>query len=97
MRAFDDIRYGYPHTFYGHRSNYRTRGGWDKRACFSEIPAHIIPIKDTLCSRICSIETPEGTSIGLRKNLALMCEITQDDASEDKIKKVLESNGLMLK
>src|SRR3989344_128944 len=51
----------------------------------------------TTWGRICSIETPEGTSIGLRKNLALMCEITQDDASEDKIKKVLESNGLMLK
>ncbi len=42
----------------------------------------------------CSIETPEGTSIGLRKNLALLCEITQEEYSEAKIKKVLELAGL---
>src|SRR3989344_2194884 len=47
--------------------------------------------------RLCSIETPEGTSIGLRKNLAILCEITQEDAAEEKIKKILESNGLILK
>ena len=47
--------------------------------------------------RLCAIETPEGTSIGLRKNLAVLCEITRDDASEEKIKKVLEANGLVLK
>lgn len=42
----------------------------------------------------CPIETPEGTPIGLRKNLAFMCSITQEDYSEDKIKKVLEAAGL---
>jgi len=44
--------------------------------------------------RLCPIETPEGTPIGLRKNLAMLCEITQDEAPEDKIKKVLENFGL---
>lgn len=44
--------------------------------------------------RLCPIETPEGTSIGLRKNLALLCKISQEDMAEDKIKKILEANGL---
>lgn len=44
--------------------------------------------------RLCAIETPEGTSIGLRKNLALMSEITQEEFSEQKIKKVLETLGM---
>lgn len=45
----------------------------------------------------CAIETPEGTSIGLRKNLAILAEITQEEVPEDKIKKVLEASGLVLK
>lgn len=40
--------------------------------------------------RLCPIETPEGTSIGLRKNLALLCKISQENISEEKIKKSLE-------
>jgi len=44
--------------------------------------------------RLCAIETPEGTSIGLRKNLALLSKITQEETQEDKIKKQLEALGL---
>jgi len=44
--------------------------------------------------RLCAVETPEGTSIGLRKNLALLCNISQEDSQEDKVKKVLENAGL---
>lgn len=44
--------------------------------------------------RLCAIETPEGTPIGLRKNLAMMCNISQEDTSEEKIKKWLEDFGL---
>jgi len=45
--------------------------------------------------RLCPVETPEGTPIGLRKNLALMSEITQEEHNEEKIKKVLEEAGLV--
>ena len=45
--------------------------------------------------RLCAIETPEGTSIGLRKNLALLCSISPKDTQEDKVKKVLENTGLI--
>src|SRR3989338_3215177 len=44
--------------------------------------------------RLCSVETPEGTSIGLRKNLALLCNISAEDVPEEKTKKSLESLGL---
>ena len=44
--------------------------------------------------KLCPIETPEGTPIGLRKNLAFMCSISQEEYSEDKIKKLLEGAGL---
>jgi DNA-directed RNA polymerase beta subunit len=44
--------------------------------------------------KICPIETPEGTPIGLRKNKAILCEISQNEGQEDKIKKILESYGL---
>ncbi len=44
--------------------------------------------------RLCPIETPEGTPIGLRKNLALLCKISAQEASEDKVKKQLEAYGL---
>jgi len=46
--------------------------------------------------RLCAVETPEGTSIGLRKNLALLANISQDDVQEDKVRKVLENTGLTL-
>ena len=48
-------------------------------------------------NRLCPIETPEGTSIGLRKNLSLMCSITQELISEEKIKKTLEGMGVKIK
>lgn len=44
--------------------------------------------------RLCAIETPEGTSIGLRKNLAVLCNVSQEEAAEEKIKKLLEGCGL---
>ena len=44
--------------------------------------------------RLCAIETPEGTSIGLRKNLALMAKITSKDEDESKIIKSLKGLGL---
>ena len=46
--------------------------------------------------RLCPIETPEGTPIGLRKNLAMLCQITQEDVPEDKLKKTLENLGVKL-
>ena len=44
--------------------------------------------------RLCPIETPEGTVIGLRKNLSLLCEISHAEPNEEKIKKILEGAGL---
>ncbi|HIH38874.1 DNA-directed RNA polymerase subunit B'' [Candidatus Woesearchaeota archaeon] len=40
----------------------------------------------THLGRLCPIETPEGTNIGLRKNLALLCTISQETPDEDIIK-----------
>ncbi len=53
-------------------------------------------LHSTHWGRLCPIETPEGTPIGLRKNLALFCKISQEGLSEEKLKKFLESNGLIL-
>jgi DNA-directed RNA polymerase beta subunit len=53
-------------------------------------------IHSTHWGRLCPIETPEGTPIGLRKNLAMMCQITQEEVSEDKVKKLLEASGLKI-
>ncbi|MBS3164865.1 DNA-directed RNA polymerase subunit B'' [Candidatus Woesearchaeota archaeon] len=36
----------------------------------------------TQLGRLCPIETPEGTNIGLKKNLALLASVTQDYAEE---------------
>jgi len=45
--------------------------------------------------RFCPIETPEGTEIGLRKNLALMSKVaTRVDLDEDRFIKYLEKSGL---
>ncbi len=46
--------------------------------------------------RLCPIETPEGTSIGLRKNLALMSTVSRGEVQEEKLKKSLETCGLKL-
>ena len=47
----------------------------------------------THLGRLCPIETPEGTNIGLRKNLALLCTISPD-SNEDDILKSLKELGL---
>ena len=45
--------------------------------------------------KFCPIETPEGTEIGLRKNLAILCRIsTRVELDEDKFMKHLESEGM---
>ncbi len=52
-------------------------------------------IHPTHCGRFCPIETPEGTEIGLRKNLAIMCRIaTRSTIDEKKFVEVLESLGM---
>jgi len=47
----------------------------------------------THLGRLCPIETPEGTNIGLRKNLALMANVTLDYDS-DELMKSLKVLGL---
>ncbi|MBN2422835.1 DNA-directed RNA polymerase subunit B'' [Candidatus Woesearchaeota archaeon] len=49
-------------------------------------------LHSTHLGRLCPIETPEGTNIGLRKNLALLANITQE-VNEDKIIKTLKTLG----
>jgi len=45
--------------------------------------------------RFCPIETPEGTEIGLRKNLAIMAKVsTRVELNEEDFFKILESEGL---
>ncbi len=45
--------------------------------------------------RFCPIETPEGTEIGLRKNLAIMAQVsTRVELDEEKFIKELEKEGL---
>ncbi len=45
--------------------------------------------------KFCPIETPEGTEIGLRKNLAILCQIsTRTNLDEVKFLNDLESQGL---
>lgn len=50
-------------------------------------------LHSTHLGRLCPIETPEGTNIGLRKNLALLTEISQEQSDED-VLKILKSSGL---
>ncbi len=47
----------------------------------------------THMGRLCPAETPEGTNIGLRKNLALLASITQE-IDEDEVLKTLKGMGL---
>lgn len=42
----------------------------------------------THIGRICPIETPEGTNIGLRKNLAMLCSISQSADEHDVLEKI---------
>ena len=52
-------------------------------------------LHSTHLGRLCPIETPEGTNIGLRKNLALLTQISQDQNEEDIIK-ILKTTGVKL-
>lgn len=42
----------------------------------------------THIGRICPIETPEGTNIGLRKNLAMLCSISQSADEQEVLEKL---------
>ncbi len=42
----------------------------------------------THLGRLCPIETPEGTNIGLRKNLAMLCSLSQNVSEEEVIEKI---------
>jgi DNA-directed RNA polymerase beta subunit len=50
-------------------------------------------LHSTHLGRLCPIETPEGTNIGLRKNLSLLCSIS-NEANEDEVIKHLKNSGL---
>jgi DNA-directed RNA polymerase subunit B len=52
-------------------------------------------LHSTHLGRLCPIETPEGTNIGLRKNLALLTQISQDQ-DEEALLKILKSTGVKL-
>ncbi len=47
----------------------------------------------THIGRLCPIETPEGTNIGLRKNLAMLCSISQAQ-DEHEVQEKLKTLGL---
>ncbi len=52
-------------------------------------------VHPTHYGRFCPIETPEGTEIGLRKNLAMLARVsTKTDFSEEKLIKIMKENGL---
>jgi DNA-directed RNA polymerase beta subunit len=53
-------------------------------------------IHSTHWGRLCPIETPEGTPIGLRKNIAMLCTVTKQSVSEEKVKRTLENMGVKL-
>ncbi|MBI4983247.1 DNA-directed RNA polymerase subunit B'' [Candidatus Woesearchaeota archaeon] len=46
----------------------------------------------THLGRLCPIETPEGTNIGLRKNLAMLCSISQSTDDTEVIEKIKTLN-----
>ena len=50
-------------------------------------------LHSTHLGRLCPIETPEGTNIGLKKNLALMATISPD-SNEEEVMKSLKNLGL---
>ena len=45
--------------------------------------------------KLCPIETPEGTSIGLRKNLAMLCEVSHEDTNKEHVLKTLKEIGMV--
>jgi DNA-directed RNA polymerase beta subunit len=47
--------------------------------------------------RLCPIETPEGTNIGLRKNLAMLCRISEDLEEENLTKQIKNLGVSMVK
>ena len=47
----------------------------------------------THLGRLCPIETPEGTNIGLRKNLSLLSQVSKQDDEQEVIKN-LKNLGL---
>ena len=49
----------------------------------------------THLGRLCPIETPEGTNIGLKKNLALLASVTQE-CDEEKVKAVAAGLGVKM-
>ncbi|MEM4330587.1 MAG: DNA-directed RNA polymerase subunit B'' [Candidatus Pacearchaeota archaeon] len=52
-------------------------------------------VHPTHYGRFCPIETPEGTEIGLRKNLAMLAKVsTETNFPEEKIIEILKSLGL---
>lgn len=53
-------------------------------------------IHSTHFGRLCPIETPEGTPIGLRKNFAMLAQVTQEEIDENQMKKVFENLGVEL-
>lgn len=52
-------------------------------------------LHSTHLGRLCPIETPEGTNIGLRKNLSLMAHLSEDVADDDVVKS-LKNIGLKI-
>jgi len=50
-------------------------------------------LHSTHLGRLCPVETPEGTNIGLRKNLSLLCSITHD-ANEKEVLDSIKKLGL---
>jgi DNA-directed RNA polymerase beta subunit len=46
----------------------------------------------THIGRLCPIETPEGTNIGLRKNLAMLCSVSQNSDEEEVLDKIKTLN-----
>jgi len=50
-------------------------------------------LHSTHFGRLCPIETPEGTNIGLRKNLSLLCSIS-GDSDENEVIKQIKNLGL---
>ncbi len=45
----------------------------------------------THLGRLCPIETPEGTNIGLRKNLAMLCSLSQMSDENDALEKMKQA------
>lgn len=44
--------------------------------------------------RLCSSETPDGTNVGLRKNLAIMCEVSVPNDNDEEIVEELVKMGM---